>query len=31
MVADEDGSWLERRSGETAAEVAAQLLPFVAT
>jgi hydroxymethylbilane synthase len=31
MVAAEDGSWLERRSGETAAEVAAQLLPFVAT
>ena len=29
LVAAEDGSWIERRSGEGAAEVAAALMPFV--
>ena len=29
LVAAEDGSWIERRSGEDAAEVAAALMPFV--
>jgi hydroxymethylbilane synthase len=29
LVAAEDGSWIERRSGEDPAEVAAALLPFV--
>ena len=31
LVAAEDGSWIERRSGEDAAEVAAALMPFVST
>jgi hydroxymethylbilane synthase len=31
LVAAEDGSWVERRSGEDAAEVAAALMPFVST
>ena len=29
LVAAEDGSWIERRSGEDAGEVAAALMPFV--
>jgi hydroxymethylbilane synthase len=29
LVAAEDGSWIERRSGENAGEVAAALMPFV--
>jgi hydroxymethylbilane synthase len=29
LVAAEDGSWIERRSGEDASEVAAALMPFV--
>jgi hydroxymethylbilane synthase len=29
LVAAEDGSWIERRSGDDPAEVAAQLMPFV--
>jgi hydroxymethylbilane synthase len=29
LVAAEDGSWIERRSGEDAREVAASLMPFV--
>ena len=29
LVAAEDGSWIERRSGESPADVAAALLPFV--
>jgi hydroxymethylbilane synthase len=29
LVAAEDGSWIERRSGEDASEVAASLMPFV--
>ena len=31
LVADEDGGWIERRSGGTPDELAAQLLPFVAS
>ena len=31
LVAAEDGSWIERRSGEDAGEVAAALMPFVST
>lgn len=31
LVAAEDGSWIERRSGEDADEVAAALMPFVST
>ena len=31
LVAAEDGSWIERRSGEDPGEVAAALMPFVST
>jgi hydroxymethylbilane synthase len=31
LVAAEDGSWIERRTGEDAGEVAAALMPFVST
>ncbi|HWI06970.1 MAG TPA: hypothetical protein VNT54_05590, partial [Solirubrobacteraceae bacterium] len=30
LVADEDGGWIERRSGTDADAVARELLPFVA-
>jgi hypothetical protein len=31
LVAAEDGSWLERRTGSDSGEVAAALMPFVAS
>jgi hydroxymethylbilane synthase len=31
LVAAEDGSWLERRSGSDSGEVAAALMPFVSS